>query len=41
MASKCDDHIIQKLSETIEVIVTSGLKQLDEAKMKEVKKICR
>ena len=39
--SKLDDKMMQKLTEAVENIVTSGLKQLDETKMKEIKKICR
>lgn len=39
--NKSDDKLIEKLTELIEAIVTSGLKQLDESKVKEIKKICR
>lgn len=36
-----NDGTSQRLSDIIESIVTSGMQRLDDAKMKEMKKICR
>jgi hypothetical protein len=36
-----DNSFIEKLREAIESIIGCGLKQADESKMKEIKKICR
>jgi len=41
MDSKDGGNLFTKLSELIESIVTSGHLEIDETKMKELKKICR
>ena len=39
--SKADHNLLAKLTDAVESIVSSGQKQLDDSKMKEIKKICR
>jgi hypothetical protein len=36
-----DNSLVEKLTQAIESIVGCGLKQPDESKMKDIKKICR